>query len=319
MKKHDLARCTILPIAILLFCVTGRVFPMTPDPEGAPLAKGEHTAKINGLILSYTVAGSGPVCIHPTPGWGPSSELYSLSLKPLEQKFTMVYLDTRGCGRSEKPALNALAMKDLVQDLEGLRKHLGVDSVWLMGHSDGGLIILNYAFSYAGHVRGLIVVDAPLGGGDQSGERFKKLQLRKNEPWFPEAFKAFQAEPKSQEEFTASMHTIMPFFFWSIENLKKNQEVFDKTDVSFYARRGRGSSDQSTADLASFYPVMTIPTLIIMGSDDFVCSQSACEAIQKEIRHSQLLVIKNAGHFPWMEQQEEFFGGINKFVMPYLQ
>ncbi len=314
MNKNNVIRWTLLSATILTFCAIGRVYSMTADTGGTPLARGEHTAKINGLNLWYTVAGSGPVCIHPTPGWGPSSELYSLSLKPLEQKFTMVYLDTRGCGRSEKPALNALAMNDLVQDLEGLRKHLGVDTVWLMGHSDGGLIILNYAFAYAEHVRGLIVVDAPLGSRDQNSGRMEKLQRRKNEPWFADAFKSFQAEAHSQEEFTTSMHTIMPFFFSSIENLRKHQDVFDKTDVSFYARRGRGSSDQTTADLASFYPVMTMPTLIIMGSDDFICSQSAIEGIQKEICHSQLLVIKNAGHFPWMEQPELFFGGINDFV-----
>ncbi len=247
---------------------------LTKAWNDATRVEGEHTAKFNGLTLWYTVAGSGPVCIHPTPGLGPSSELYSLSLKPLEQKFTMVYLGTRGCGRSEKPALNALAMNNLVQDLEGLRRHLGIDTVWLMGHSDGGLIIVNCAFSYAEHVRGLIVVDAPLGSGDQNRERMEKLQRRKNEPWFADAFKAFQAQPQSQEEFSASMRSIMPFFFSSVENLRKNQDIFDRTDVSFYARRGRGSSDQTTADLASFYPVMTIPTLIILGSDDFICSQS---------------------------------------------
>ncbi len=33
-----------------------------------------------------------------------------------------------------------------------------------------------------------------------------------------------------------------------------------------------------------------------------------------KICHSQLLIIKNAGHFPWMEQPDKFFGGISDFV-----
>lgn len=64
---------------------------------------GAYTARINGLNLWYKISGTGPVCIAPTPGWGPGSDLYFRTLTPLEELFTLVYLDTRGSGRSEKP------------------------------------------------------------------------------------------------------------------------------------------------------------------------------------------------------------------------
>ncbi len=65
------------------------------------IATGEFTVRLNGLNLWHKVCGVGPVCLLPTPGWGPSSDLYYHTLGRLETLFTVVYLDTRGTGRSE--------------------------------------------------------------------------------------------------------------------------------------------------------------------------------------------------------------------------
>jgi len=283
-------------------------------PGNGSVGEGEFTAQISGLKLWYKVAGKGPVCILPTPGWGPSSDLYFLKLKPLEAMFTMVYLDTRGSGRSERPDPHTYTMKNMAADIEGLRKHLGIETMWLMGHSDGGRIILNYAFEYGGHVEGLILVDAPVGNTENDSGRVQRMQLRKNEPWFDDAFKTFQKFPSTQQEFDAYIKSITPFFFSSNANLEKNRDVFEKTTLSFAATQGQSQSDRSSVDPAVFLPVMKVPTLIIVGDDDFVCPPSASEYLHREIPNSKLLVIENAGHFPWLEQPQQFFDGIRTFL-----
>jgi proline iminopeptidase len=279
-----------------------------------PLSVGEYTAQINGLTLWYKISGRGPVCVLPTPGWGPSSELYFLKCKPLESMFTMVYLDTRGSGRSERPDPHTYSLKNMAADIEGLRKHLGIETMWLMGHSEGGRIILNYASEQGDHVEGLILVDAPVGITSNDSGRIARMQLRKNEPWFDEAFKAFQTFPRTQQEFDAYIKTITPFFFSSTANLEKNRDVFEKTSLSFAATQGQGQSDRSSVDLATFLPTMKIPALVIVGDDDFVCPPDAAEYLHREIPNSKLLVIQNAGHFPWLEQPEQFFDGIKSFL-----
>jgi proline iminopeptidase len=313
-KKNRITYSTVFALLILLSIFNSSLLSMTGIAKSAQIKSGEFTATIDGLKLWYKVSGHGPVCIHPTPGWGPSSELYFLTLKPLEQMFTMVYLDTRGCGRSERPALTEFAMKNFVDDLEGLRKHLRIKSMWLMGHSDGGPMVLNYAYAYRKHVDGLILVDAPAGNTSRSNERIERMQLRKNEPWFDEAFAAFQKMPKTQQEFDANMNAIMPFFFFSLDNLEKNREVLKKISLSFYAQRGRGQSDQSSADLAAFLPSLKVPVFIIVGNDDFICSPTAARYLHNEIPHSKLLIIDSAGHFPWMEQPKQFYDGIRTFL-----
>ena len=124
------------------------IFLLVPGVTSAlTLEQGEFKAKLNGLELWYKVSGKGPVCLIPSPGWGVGVD-YLFGLKPLEEQFTMVYLETRGTGRSERPkTTKEYTLGHFTGDLEALRKHLKQDQVWLMGHSCGGLQIMGYALS----------------------------------------------------------------------------------------------------------------------------------------------------------------------------
>ncbi len=305
--------CVYLVLAVVCFplvYLTGCKQSKSNMSQQTHISNGEYTAQINGLELWYKVSGSGPVCILPTPGWGPSSELYFITLKPLEATFTMVYLDTRGSGRSGRPELNAYTMHNFVADIEGLRSHLEVESIWLMGHSAGGPMILNYASEYSGHVEGIILVDAPMEDTSKGNERIKRMQLRKDESWFDKAFNAFQKPPTTQDEFETYIQTILPFFFASVESLEKNRDVFEKMSLSFHATQGLNQSDHSSPDLGAFLPNMMTPTLIIVGEEDFLYTPSVAEHLHSMIANSKLLIIENSGHFPWLEQPQQFFSGV---------
>ncbi len=225
----------------------------------------------------------------------------------------MVYLDTRGSGHSQRPASNVYRTSDFVEDLEGLRRHLSLEKMWLMGHSQGAIIVLNYASMYPDRVMGMILVDAPVGDTSTDGERLKRMYRREGEPWFEEAMKQWYKQPQTQEEFDAYMKAIMPFFFFSIENLKWRQEVFDRTSLSFHAHQGQQHSEDDY--LLARFSKLNIPTLILVGNDDFVCPPAAAQLLHCEIPHSSLCVIENAGHFPWLEQPVSFFESIRRFLL----
>ena len=313
-------KCRAFLLALIFHvCSVASLMAATDHARDSSLANGEYVAEINGIKLWYKVSGTGPVCLLPTPGWGPSSDLYFLRFTPLETTFTMIYLDTRGCGRSERPDLHAYSMRDLVADLEGLRQHLGIDSMWLMGHSDGGPMILNYACTHRDRVKGIILIDAPAGTPGESKERVRRLQMRKGESWFDEAWKVFQTPPRSQKEFENYINGILPFFFSSQKNLANSRDVFERTSVSFDAQQGRGLSDQSAADLAAILPTVKIPSLIIVGEDDFVCPPTSAAALHAMIPGSALVEINNAGHFPWLEEPKVFFESVHSFLQGRLE
>ena len=132
----------------------------------AALNTGDHFALVNGVKLHYYVRGKGPVCLLPSPGWGPSIGYLKSTLQPLENYFTIVYYDTRMSGESGGPAdTTKYTSKDFMDDMDSLRDYLRQDKVWVMGHSGGGFQVLNYGIHHSDHLYGIIALDA-LAAGD---------------------------------------------------------------------------------------------------------------------------------------------------------
>jgi proline iminopeptidase len=280
------------------------------------LEQGEFKAKLNGLELWYKVTGKGPVCLIPSPGWGVGVD-YLLGLKPLEEQFTMVYLETRGTGRSEQPkTTKEYTLDHFVEDLEALRQHLKQEKIWLMGHSSGGLQIMGYALKYPKQVKGLIVLSSLPGYDAEHNQDFRaQIARRAKEPWFPDANQAlsilFHVLQTKDEEMRSLFLRALPFYFHDQEILKKNASVLEAT-ITLSAHPFRGF-DTSVSLFPQLHEIKA-PTLIVVGSDDSVCSPVQAQRLHLGILCSKLLLIEDAGHFIWMEQPEAFFAGIRKFL-----
>ena len=55
--------------------------------------------------------------------------------------------------------------------------------------------------------------------------------------------------------------------------------------------------------------------LVLEGDDDFICDQvSHASRIHAGIKSSKLSVIKNAGHFIWIEQPQTFYQAIEEWL-----
>ena len=115
-----------------------------------PLSSGEHRARLNGVTLWYKVdgktqPGEAPLLfLHGGPGYNSYSFEKTIGAQ-LQTHVQMIYLDERGSGRSERPANRDYSLATLVQDVEALRRSLGLPKLSVMGHSFGGTIALEYA------------------------------------------------------------------------------------------------------------------------------------------------------------------------------
>lgn len=272
---------------------------------------GEFTVKINGLELWYKVSGSGPVCILPTPGWGPSSDLYFRTLCRLERFFTIVYIDTRGSGRSERPT-NATDYKydQFSADLDVLRVHLRQERVWIIGHSMGGWLAMHYAIAYPDHCCGLVLLDSVVAQDAEWRKDVAARQMeRRNESWYEEATRA-TSDPRAKEDekaFCAALHSTLRFAFHDAANFK-TLEAMDKS-FSLPAFKGMAASNKGGAHLLPLAKIK-VPTLIVAGASDDRASPLQAERIHLGISGSKLIMIEKAGHFPWLEQPDRFFAAV---------
>ncbi|MGH3168682.1 MAG: alpha/beta fold hydrolase, partial [Trebonia sp.] len=122
------------------------------------LTPGWHQVELDGVTQAYEVVGDGPVVFVHSGGPGiDSGEVMRMPL--LERHMTIVYLDPIGTGKSGLLPGGDYSVAEYARRVELLRDHLDVANGFLLGHSHGGFVALQYALDYPGRMRGLIVYD----------------------------------------------------------------------------------------------------------------------------------------------------------------
>lgn len=124
---------------------------------------GSFTAASDGVRIWYKLAGreGAPVIAYLHGGPGYNSYTFEKSVGSLlEDKFRVLYLDQRGCGRSTFDGpLERYGMDLTVADIEHLRELIGVDRLVVAGHSFGGAVAAEYATRYPSHTAAVIMID----------------------------------------------------------------------------------------------------------------------------------------------------------------
>lgn len=94
------------------------------------------------------------VCVHGGPGF---TSYYLEPLSALSDSMPIITYDQAGCGRSRRQGARKLFSVDgFVDELEDLRRELGLEKMCLLGHSFGGLIVGEYALRYPERVERLV-------------------------------------------------------------------------------------------------------------------------------------------------------------------
>lgn len=187
------------------------------------LSKGDHFANINGIRIHYFVRGKGPVCLLPSPGWGPSIGYLKSTLQPLENYFTIVYYDTRMSEQSEGSAdTTKYTSKDFMEDLDALRVYLHQKKIWLMGHSAGGFQVLYYSIHHNDKLNGIIVLDGIAGEDSlRMTELMKIVSKRKGLPYYQKGVDVITGKDTTNYSIIEATRIILPFYFHDSTKMKE--------------------------------------------------------------------------------------------------
>jgi proline iminopeptidase len=110
--------------------------------------------------------GSGPIkvlLLHGGPGF--SHEYLEAMESFLPQAgIEMYYYDQLGCNNSDHPEDTSLwTLPRYLEEVEEVRRGLGLDHFVLYGHSWGGILAMEYALNYQQHLRGLVISNMTAG------------------------------------------------------------------------------------------------------------------------------------------------------------
>jgi proline iminopeptidase len=264
----------------------------------------------DGLSLWYRIAGRGPALLVPTPGWGASVDMYMKSLTPLEKDFSVVYLDTRGAGRSDSPAkASGFRFQNFLDDIEALRIHLNLDRWLIFAHSDATLQALGYAIEHPRACHGLFIVGGTMHVDDDEVEldTSAREKMLSQESWFAAADKP---APKTNDKFRQSfLRDQLPLYFASTEAARKARHYFS---ASTYRIKGNLYDEFAPEFPPKKLAKVHVPAAVFVGDSDVITTPFEAVRLAHSLPHSRLFVIRNAGHFPWLQQRNRFFGDFAK-------
>jgi proline iminopeptidase len=287
----------------------------------AHLTSGEHKFLLtNGIELTYLVAGnanctSRPIIVH-SVGWGFGRDLYVTTYQPLEVDHLIIYLSPRGNDGSSIPAPTSddptkdtsMSARNMVHDLDLFRRGLGLETLDIIGHSSGGAIALGYAMYYPDRV-GRLVLNCPDLIGcvrqDMSFVSDLNAELDKSGPLVDD------------ESFKTAMVNALPIFLANpasrLGELMKRSITWTP---SLWCRKAHHASNEADGwkqetELAK----ATATTLIVVGEQDRCCPWEVSSRIVNAVRGQvQILKVRNAGHFPHLEQPPIFWDAVLVFL-----
>lgn len=228
----------------------------------------------------------------------------------------VVRWDQRGAGRSQWQGPYTIAR--FLADLDQIRAHHGFDEVTVLGHSWGAMLALQYvlAAEYRPRVRGLVYVAGAGIGAPTWREEFEANAQAAYEPYAAEfaELEAVETRTVDQERrmWQLKLAGEFPDSSRALE-LAGTQvvELFDE-DASAAASLRAEVAGYDVVELAERVRGLNVPTLIVDGVRD-LRPRWAVDSLAEALPDVTRVRIADAGHFPWLDEPEEFAAALRGF------
>jgi proline iminopeptidase len=287
-------------------------------PPPAALAPGAHRLLADdGVPLVYHVAGHGPVVlVHPG---GPGLGWDYLRMPWLERALTVVYLEPAGTGAS-----GALAQvpRSLVRrhadDVDAVRRALGVERIVLLGHSYGGGVAMRYAIEHGEHLAGLVLYStSAVTDAAWSADTDAAVEGFAREPWFAAVHALLGAPPPpaEHEHDCTRLRRLMPFYFADYTHRHAELAAFVRT-LRCWPRPEELAKDpkEQRDDLRPELARVAAPTLVITGRHDWLFPPKWAQVTAAALADARVIVLEESGHFAHLEQPQAFAAAVATFV-----
>ncbi|MCX8095055.1 MAG: alpha/beta hydrolase [Caldisericia bacterium] len=249
-------------------------------------------ALIDNLKIYYEIYGDGkPILFF--HGWGGNTNsLYPIS-NILKNEYKVILIDFPGFGKSDIPyrSFNGEDYKNLILKFID---YLNLKDYTIIGHSFGGRIGIRVAANRKSEIKGLILIDS-------AGIRDKKtLKQRFSENTF-KFFKKIIIKTIKGEKQEKLLNSLRKIF--GSKDYKSVDGVMRDTLVKIV-----------NEDLLPIMKEVETKTLIIWGENDKELPLKHAYLIKENIKNSKLVIIKNAGHFPYLNNLSKTIYEIKNFL-----
>jgi proline iminopeptidase len=236
---------------------------------------------------------------------------------------TLIFCDLRNRGRSDHitdPSQLSRGVEQDVDDLEAVRRHLGVNQVDLIAHSYAGIVVTLYAMKYPAHVTRAVQL-GPMPPNQRT--QYPAHLMCADRTLLEFLTKAAQLEQQRSSEDPSSFCRK----FWSLLRVIYVVNAADADRITWarcelptelnFMKYWIGNVLPSihrlhftTADLAA----VTTPMLIVHGVQDRSAPYGGGRDWALMLPNARLVTVDHAAHAPWIENPDKVFGAITTFL-----
>lgn len=308
-------------VSILRTCLAIALVLPSAFPLGGQSARPDTSgfADVAGARLYFRSVGTGKplVIVHGGPGMS-HDYLAPQLITLLADEYRLIFYDQRASGRSTGVEdTTRLTMAQFVEDLEDLRRELGLGRLNVLGHSFGGLLAMHYAVAHPTQVERLLLIDTSPASWELNFPHFRRTIAARQTANDRRRLAALQAAASSGKDPKDTERYLTIFFRTFFHNAELSDSLALNVDAQWIANN-RVTGDRIWGDLGRYdfhdrLQHIVAPTLILHGTASVIAVDGA-RAIANRIPNSQLIVLKDVGHFPYIEAPQAFAAAVKAFV-----
>jgi proline iminopeptidase len=233
------------------------------------------------------------------------------------------YYDQLGCGNSDQPTDTSLwTIPNYVEEVEQVRKGLGLDSFYLVGHSWGGMLAMEYLHKYQSHVKGAVLSNMTAGMNDYTSYT-KQL---KEQLFTPRDIAVYDSLDKAKQYDSPEYNDLLmnklytqvicrlPLESWPEPLLR----AFKKANHTIYIQMQGVDEFHVTGNFGSWefwdkLPDIKVPVLVLGGMHD----EMNPEGMKREahtLPNSRLYLCPNGSHMSMYDDQQNYFTNLIAFL-----
>ena len=236
------------------------------------------------------------------------------------------YYDQLGSYYSDQPEdmTPFLSIDHYVEEVEQVRVALGLgrDDFYVLGHSWGGILAIEYALKYQQHLKGVVVSNMMSSIPAYNRYAREVLMPRMDQAALKdilalEAAKKY-ADPRYEEllvPFYEAHILRRPIAEWPEPVLRSFvRHINKKVYIPMQGPSEMGASGilvdwDRTADLKK----ITVPTLVIAGQHDTM-DPAWMQMMSRQFPRGDYLLLPNSGHMAMYDDQQAYFDGLLKWL-----